>query len=85
MTAQLVATQQRVVELTPLAKEAANLRSWVAEAYRDADEAEKAFKSLSARLRKDDEEAAKVRKEWDELLPKDGETHQQILDLLSEV
>jgi len=48
--AQLIATQQRVVELTPLAEEEANLQSWVAKAHRDADEAEKAFEALSARL-----------------------------------
>ena len=68
VTAQLVAAQQRVVELTPLAEEADSLRSWVAEACRHANEAEKAFKALSARSQRDDEEAAKVRKEWDELL-----------------
>ena len=44
--AQLVAAQQRVAELTPLTEEVDNLQSWVAEAYRDADEAEKAFKAL---------------------------------------
>ena len=49
MTAQLAAVQQRVVELTPLAEEAANLWSWVVEARQDADEAEKAFEALSAR------------------------------------
>ena len=74
-----------MVELNPLAEEAANLRSWVAEACRDADEAEKAFEALSARSHKDDEEADRVRKEWDELLQKDAETHQRILDLLGEV
>ena len=68
MTAQLTAAQQRVAELTPLAEEAANLRSRVAEARRDANEVEKAFEALSARSRKDDEEAASVRKERDELL-----------------
>jgi len=68
VTAQLVAAQQRVVELTSLAEEAANLRSRVAKARRDADEAEKAFEALSARSRKDDEEATRVRKERDELL-----------------
>ena len=57
-----------MVELTPLAEEAANLWSWVAEAHRDADMAEKAFEALSARSWKDDEEATKVRKEWDKLL-----------------
>ena len=50
-----------------------------------SNEAEKAFEALSVRSRKDDEEAARVRKERDELLQKDAETHQRILDLLSEV
>ena len=57
-----------MVELTPLTKEVANLWSRVAEARWDADEAEKAFEALSVRSRKDDEEAARVRKERDELL-----------------
>ena len=68
MTAQLGATQQRVAELTPLTEEVANLQSWVAKACRDADKAEKAFEALSARSRKDDKEAARVRKEQDDLL-----------------
>ena len=68
MIAQLVATQQRVVELTPITEEAANLWSWVAKARWDADEAEKVFEALSARSWKDDEEATRVRKERDELL-----------------
>ena len=68
MIAHLIATQQRVVELTPLAEEAADLQSWVAEASRDANKAEKAFEALSTRSWKDDEDAAKVRKERDELL-----------------
>ena len=57
-----------MVELTPLAEEVVNLRSRVAEAHLDADEAEKAFEALSARSWKDDKEAARVRKEQDELL-----------------
>ena len=57
-----------MVELTTLAEEAANLRSRVVEACQNADEAEKAFKALSTRLWKDYEEAARVRKERDELL-----------------
>ena len=85
MTAHLTATQQRVVKLTPLAKEAANLRSRVAEARRDANEAKKAFEALSARSWKDDKEVARVRKERDELLQKDAETRQWILDLLAKV
>ena len=60
-------------------------QQWVAEACRDADEAEKAFEALSVRLQKDDEEATRVRKEQDELLQKDVETHQRIIDLLDEV
>jgi len=74
-----------VAELTPLAEEADGLRSRVAEAHRDADEAEKAFEALSVRSRKDDQEATRVRKERDELRQKDAETHQRILDLLGEV
>ena len=38
------------------------------EARRDADEAEKVFEALLVRSQKDEEEAANVRKEWDELL-----------------
>ena len=57
-----------MVELTPLAEEAANLWSWVAEARRDANKAEKAFETLSVRSWKDDEEPTRVRKESDELL-----------------
>ena len=68
MIAQLIAAQQRVVELTPLTEEAANLRSRVDKAHWDADEAEKAFEAMSARSWEDDKEAARVRKEWDELL-----------------
>ena len=63
-----------MVKLTPLAKEAANLWSCVAEAHRDADKAEKAFESLSAKLRKDDEEVVRVKKEQDQLLTKDAKT-----------
>ena len=57
-----------MAELTPLTEEAANLQSRVTEARRDASEAEKAFEALLVRSRKDDEEAARVRKERDELL-----------------
>ena len=68
MSAQLIATQQRVAELTPLAEEVDSLRLWVAKAHRHADEAKRAFEALSARSRKDNEKAAKVRREPDELL-----------------
>jgi len=74
-----------VAELTPLTKEANSLRSWVAEARRDTDESEKAFEALSARSRRDDKEAAKVKKEWDKLLQKDAKTVQWILDLVAKV
>jgi len=74
-----------VVKLTALAEEAANLRLLVPEARRDVDEAEKAFEALSARSRKDDEEAGRVRKERDELLQKEAKTRQWILDLLGKV
>ena len=47
---------------------------WVAKAHRHADEVERVFEALSARSWRDDEEAAKVRKERDELLQKDAKT-----------
>ena len=68
MTAQLIAAQQRVVELTPLTEGVANLRSCVAEAHRDANKAEKVFKAMSVRSRNNDKEDARVWMEQDELL-----------------
>ena len=53
VTARLAAAQQSLVELSPLAEEAANLRSWVDEARWDANKAEKAFEALSTRSRRD--------------------------------
>ena len=57
-----------MAELTLLAEEVDDLRSWVAKACRHAIEAEKAFEALSVRSWSNDEEATKVRKERDELL-----------------
>ena len=57
-----------MVKLTPLAEKADSLRSRVAEACRHVDKAERAFEVLSVRSWKDDEEATKVSREWDELL-----------------
>ena len=74
-----------MAELTPLAEEANSLRSWESKARRHANEAERAFKALSSISWRDKEEAAKVRKERDELLQKDTKTCQRILDLLAKV
>ena len=82
MTAQLVAAQQRVAELTPLAEEADSLQSRVADACRHADEAKRAFEALLSRAWRDNEEAANVKKEQDKLPQKDAETCQRILDLV---
>ena len=57
-----------MAKLTPLTEEADSLRSWVAKARQDADEAENAFEALSARSWRHDEEAIQVRKEQDKLL-----------------
>ena len=54
--------------MTPLAAEADNLRRRAAEAHRDAKDTEKSFDELSERARQDEEEAARVWKERDELL-----------------
>ena len=56
-----------------------------AKACRDAEEAKKAFEELSARARQDEEEGARVQKEWDKLLQRDAGACQQVLDLLVEV
>ena len=68
MSTQLAVAQQRVAELTPLAKEVASLRLQEAEAHRDMEEGEKAFEELSARAQQDEEEATRIRKKQDELL-----------------
>ena len=57
-----------MAELTPLAEEADSLWSWVVKARRHADEDERAFEAMLARSWRDDDEAAKVKKERDELL-----------------
>ncbi|XP_066373089.1 uncharacterized protein [Miscanthus floridulus] len=85
VSAQLAVAQQRVAELTPLAKEAADLRQREAEAHRNAEDAEKVFQDLSMRARQDEEEGARVRKERGELLQRDTEARQWVLDLLAEV
>ena len=57
-----------MAKLTPLTEEVDGLRSRVVKARQDAVKAKKVFKALSARSWRDDEEVAKVKKEWDELL-----------------
>ena len=60
--------------MTPLAMEADNLQQRVAEAHRDTEDTEKSFDELSERAWRDQEEAARVWKERDELLQWDAET-----------
>ena len=45
---------------------------------------EKSFDELSERAQQDQEEAARVWKKWDELLQRDAETRQRIINLLAE-
>ena len=68
VSTQVVATQQRVAELTPLAKEVDSLRLREAEARRHEEETERAFEALSVRVRQDEEETTRVRREQDQLL-----------------
>ena len=49
VSAQLAIAKQRVTELTPLAKEAAELQQQEAEAHQDMEDAAKAFQDLSVR------------------------------------
>ena len=43
------------------------------------------FEDLSARVKQDEEEAARVQKEQDELLQKDADARQQAVELLAEL
>ena len=61
--------------MTPLAVEADDLQRREAKAHGDAELAKKSFDELSERAGQDEEEAARVRKEQDELLQRDAETH----------
>ena len=54
--------------MTPLVEEVDSLRLREAEARRHEEETERAFEALSVRAWQDDEEAARVRREQDELL-----------------
>ena len=56
-----------------------------AEACRDAEEVHGLFQDLSVRVQQDEEAAAKVRKEQDELLQKDADACQRAVDLLAKL
>ena len=43
------------------------------------------FEDLSARVKQDEEAAARVQKEWDELLQKDADASQRAAELLAEL
>ena len=43
------------------------------------------FQDLSARVQQDEEAAARVRKEWDELLQKDAAASQRAIQVLAEL
>ena len=70
--------------MTPLTADVDNLQRREAEARRDAEDTEKYFDELSERPRWDEEEATRVQKEHDELLQRDVETRQWIINLLAE-
>ena len=56
-----------------------------AEARRDTEEIHQMFEDLSARVKQDEEAAAWVRKERDELLQKDVEASQRFVELMVEL
>ena len=60
-------------------------QQWEAEARRDAEEIHGMLQDLSMRVPQNGEVAARVRKEWDELLQKDAEACQWAVDLLAEL
>ena len=43
------------------------------------------FEDLSARVKQDEEAAARIQKEWDKLLQKDAEASQRAIELLEEL
>ena len=56
-----------------------------AEARWDAEEIHGMFEDLSARVKQDEEAAARVQKEWDELLQKDTDARQLAVELLAKL
>ena len=55
------------------------------EARRDAEEIHGMFEDLSARVKLNEEDAARLRKEWDELLQKDAAASEQAGELMAEL
>ena len=82
MTTQL---RQRVAELTPLTAEADDLRRREAESRQHMEDAMVMLQDLAMRAWLDAEEAGRVQKQRDELLQRDAEARQRIVDLLDEV
>jgi len=60
-------------------------QQWEAQSCRDAEEAHRMFADLSARVKLDGEEAAKIKKERDELVRKDVEASKRAAEVLSEL
>ena len=56
-----------------------------AEVHRDAEEIHAMFADLSARVKLDEEEAARILKEQDEMLRKDAEASKQAVEVLDEL
>ena len=56
-----------------------------AEARRDAEEIHGMFEDLSVRAKLDEEAAARIQKEQDELLQKDAKASQQAMEVLAEL
>ena len=56
-----------------------------AQARLDVEEAHRMFEDLSSRLKLDEEEAAQIKKEWDELVRKDVEASKRAAEVLSEL
>ena len=74
-----------MAELTPLAAKADNLQWREAEYLRHVDDVAGMLQDLAARAWQDTKEAARVQKQWDELLQRNAETRQWIIGLLDEL
>ena len=60
-------------------------QQWETEACQDAEEIHGMFEDLSARVKLDEEAAARIQKEQDELLQKDAEVSQRAVEVLAEL
>ena len=68
-----------------LSAQLATAQQWETKAHRDAEEIHGMFKDLSARVKLDEEEATKIKKERDELVQKEAKASKRAVEVLNEL